>query len=86
MAVYQTLVRCLAVAIATLVATALFAADQIQPYDENPRYWQYKDQPVLLLGGSKTDHIFLAEDAASPQDATNWWLAALDPSHPNLRV
>lgn len=35
--------------------------DRIQPWSENPRYWQYKGKPVLLLGGSKTDHIFLAE-------------------------
>ncbi len=33
----------------------------IQPYANNPRYWQYEGQPVLLLGGSKTDHIFLAD-------------------------
>ena len=44
-------------------ATALAAdeANHIQIYDKNPRYWQYMGQPVLLLGGSKTDHIFLAE-------------------------
>ncbi|MAD81099.1 MAG: hypothetical protein CMJ50_09695, partial [Planctomycetaceae bacterium] len=35
--------------------------DRIQIYTQNLRYWQYKGQPVLLLGGSKTDHIFLAE-------------------------
>ena len=45
-------------------AAALCAADareQIGIYEKNPRYWQYKGQPILLLGGSKTDHIFLAE-------------------------
>ena len=35
--------------------------DRIQPWSENPQYWQYKGNPVMLLGGSKTDHIFLAE-------------------------
>jgi len=35
--------------------------DRLQPWSENPRYWQYKGKPVMLLGGSKTDHIFLAE-------------------------
>jgi hypothetical protein len=35
--------------------------DRVQPWGENPRYWQYKGRPVLLLGGSKTDHLFLAE-------------------------
>jgi hypothetical protein len=34
----------------------------IKPYKINPRYWQYKGQPVLLLGGSETDHIFLLDD------------------------
>jgi hypothetical protein len=37
-------------------------AGRIKPYEDNPRYWQYKGEPVLLLGGSKTDHIFLLED------------------------
>jgi hypothetical protein len=37
-------------------------SDRIQPYSPNPRYWAYKGQPVLLLGGSKTDHIFLLDD------------------------
>ena len=37
-------------------------ADCIQAWSENPRYWQFKDKPVLLLGGSKTDHLFLAEN------------------------
>jgi hypothetical protein len=23
----------------------------IKPYKVNPRYWQYKGQPVMLLGG-----------------------------------
>ena len=34
---------------------------EIQPWSENVRYWQYKGEPVLLLGGSKTDHLFLAD-------------------------
>jgi hypothetical protein len=36
--------------------------NRIKPYAKNPRYWQYKGKPVLLLGGSKTDHIFLLDD------------------------
>lgn len=34
---------------------------QLEPWSENPRYWQHKGEPLLLLGGSKTDHIFLAD-------------------------
>jgi hypothetical protein len=43
-------------------------AQCIKPYTQNPRYWQYKGQPVMLLGGSKTDHIFLLEDLESHLD------------------
>lgn len=30
----------------------------IQPYAENPEYWQYKGEPILLFGGSNRDNIF----------------------------
>ncbi|MFC1805940.1 DUF6298 domain-containing protein [Planctomycetota bacterium] len=43
-------------------------ADRIQPYARNKRYWQYKGKPVLLLGGSKTDHIFLLDDLEAHLD------------------
>ena len=33
-------------------------ADRIQPYAQNPFYWQYKGAPVLLLGGSIEDNLF----------------------------
>jgi len=36
--------------------------DRIQPYSENPMYWQYKGEPVLLLGGSKDDNLFQIPD------------------------
>ena len=35
---------------------------RIQPWSKNPRYWQYKGQPVLLLGGSKDDNLFQIPD------------------------
>jgi hypothetical protein len=38
-------------------------ADRIQPYRENPFYWQYKGQPVLLLGGGDDDNLFQWEQA-----------------------
>jgi len=43
-------------------------ADRIKPYAENPCYWQYQGKPVLLLGGSKTDHIFLLDDLKTHLD------------------
>ncbi len=30
----------------------------IRPYKQNPRYWEYHGNPVLLLGGSKNDNLF----------------------------
>ncbi|CAN5267265.1 hypothetical protein BH23VER1_BH23VER1_25560 [soil metagenome] len=37
-------------------------SDRIQPYTENPFYWQYRGKPVLLLGGSKDDNLFQIPD------------------------
>ena len=31
---------------------------EIKPYTENPRFWQYKGSPVLLLGGTVDDNLF----------------------------
>lgn len=30
----------------------------IQPYHENPWYWQYKGEPIMLLGGTDNDNLF----------------------------
>ena len=35
---------------------------RIQPCHKNPRYWQYKGKPVLLLGGTKDDNLFQLPD------------------------
>lgn len=32
--------------------------EPIQPHPENPWYWSYGGEPVLLLGGSKQDNLF----------------------------
>ncbi len=32
--------------------------ERIRPYTENPYFWQYKGEPVLLLGGSDDDNLF----------------------------
>jgi len=37
-------------------------ASRIRPYVKNPFYWQYKGQPVLLLGASKDDNLFQIPD------------------------
>lgn len=36
----------------------LSPAEEIQPWPENPWYWSYRGQPVLLLGGSDDDNLF----------------------------
>jgi hypothetical protein len=33
-------------------------ARRIKPWSEDPRYWQYKGEPVLLLGGTDQDNPF----------------------------
>ena len=33
-------------------------SDRIQPYTGDRRYWQYKGEPVLLLGGTCEDNVF----------------------------
>jgi len=40
----------------------LAAEDAIQPWKENPRYWQYQGRPLMLLGGSKDDNLFQIPD------------------------
>ena len=31
---------------------------RIRPYPKNPRYWQFKGKPVLLIGGTDDDNLF----------------------------
>lgn len=44
-------------------------ADRIRPYAANPRYWQYRGQPVLLVGGSQDDNLFQLPDLEAHLDA-----------------
>ena len=65
--------RFLAVIGAVLAHAPPSAADnidaaRISPYAKNPRFWQYEGKPVLLLGGSETDHIFLLDDLETHLD------------------
>ncbi len=43
--------------------------DRIQPYINNPRYWQYKGEPVLLLGGTVMDNLFQIHHLQSHLDS-----------------
>ena len=40
----------------------------IKPYGQNPAYWQYQGQPVLLLGGSVEDNLFQIADLEAQLD------------------
>lgn len=35
---------------------------RIRPYSQNESYWQYKGQPVMLIGGSVEDNLFQISD------------------------
>ncbi|MEZ5303607.1 MAG: hypothetical protein R3F11_23640 [Verrucomicrobiales bacterium] len=40
------------------VSSPANADDRIQPWAENPRFWQYDGKPVMLLGASSDDNLF----------------------------
>jgi hypothetical protein len=56
--------------IALLLTCHVFAAqsiseyekNRIKPFTENPRYWQYEGEPVLLIGCTKEDNLFQIPD------------------------
>lgn len=41
----------------------------IKPYTENPSYWEYGEQPVLLLGATIDDNLFQIEHIESHLDS-----------------
>jgi hypothetical protein len=41
----------------------------IQPYQQNPKYWQYNQRPVLLLGATDNDNLFQMEHLAEHLDS-----------------
>lgn len=43
-------------------------ADRIRPWSEDPRYWQYRGGPVLLIGGSREDNLFQIPDLEAELD------------------
>jgi hypothetical protein len=53
----SSLAWALALVLAGTSGTAC-AADRIRPYSENAFFWQYKGEPVLLVGGSWMDNLF----------------------------
>ncbi len=41
-----------------LISCSSSKDNRIQPWAENPWYWQYKGEPVMLLGASSDDNLF----------------------------
>lgn len=62
--VWATLIGLAAMA----VATAAVSDDRIRPHAANPRYWQYRGKPVLLLGGTSEDNLFQVEGLEAQLD------------------
>ncbi|HLA39347.1 MAG TPA: hypothetical protein VJ417_05080, partial [Candidatus Glassbacteria bacterium] len=51
----------LALAFLPVLLCDLCRAQDIRPWPENPRYWEFRGKPVLLLGGSIDDDLFQYE-------------------------
>ncbi len=52
------IVMMITMVLGTMHIAAAVDADRIRPYEANPTYWQYKGEPVLLIGGSDQDNLF----------------------------
>lgn len=55
---------CLCMTLWMGISTVVLGAsgDRIDIYQANPRYWQYKGEPIVLIGGSKDDNLFQLPD------------------------
>lgn len=56
-------------AAASAVAPQPGATSRLRPWPGNPRYWEYKGGPLLLLGASKDDNLFQIPDLEGHLDA-----------------
>lgn len=70
-ATFSSLVFVSAAVLLTSVASARAVpsdADRvrIQPYAANPAYWQYRGEPVMLIGGTDQDNLFNHPDSLVP--------------------
>jgi len=70
--VHRSITRCIFLTIILTLTLVSFASedndtddpnrDRIKIYPANQRYWQYKQKPVLLIGGSVEDNLFQIPD------------------------
>lgn len=42
----------------TLLGASGQPGGNLKPYEQNRAYWQHKNAPVLLLGGTRDDNLF----------------------------
>ena len=61
--------RCFLIFLVTFVAVSCNNIKKqtdgpIRPWTENPYYWQYKGEPVLLLGATDNDNLFQNDNLA----------------------
>lgn len=52
------LIYCCLTALLFASSKVLAAEPALQPWPENPWYWSYQGEPVLLLGDSDDDNLF----------------------------
>lgn len=52
------LISCTSAVLCSALANVSEDANRIQPWPQNPYYWQYQGKPILLLGGSREDNLF----------------------------
>lgn len=67
---YNVLLACVWAACGVLAPLEAEASEsnRIRPYERNPRYWQYRGQPMLLLGGTRDDNLFQIPDLEAHLD------------------
>ncbi len=58
----------LALGLIPAAALAVEGQSSLEPWQENLRYWAYRGEPRLLLGGSSDDNLFQVPDLTSQLD------------------
>ena len=61
----HNLLTCVTIVLLLLSTAAVCSGqetDRIRPSRQNPNYWQYEGEPVLLAGGTKDDSLFQIPD------------------------
>jgi len=62
---FKTFVILLSVANISCTSSAGSTEEGIRIYGENPFYWEYDGNPVMLIGGTKNDNLFQVDDLKS---------------------